>query len=130
MTDIQKIRVALERLARLGNGERYGNSDGNIIAQEVLHLIRRLEEQENCETVTVQEAWDWAGGNPDYKPSRQDLKFALETMDAIVDTAHDSSSRCISARNNLNEILYGEGALIDSLEEAVESVRRRLLRNK
>lgn len=32
---------ALEKLARLGNGDRYGNSDGNIIAQEAL---AKLEE--------------------------------------------------------------------------------------
>jgi len=27
---------ALEKLAKLGNGERYGNSDGNVIAQQAL----------------------------------------------------------------------------------------------
>ena len=29
-------REALERLAKLGNGERYGNSEGNEIAREAL----------------------------------------------------------------------------------------------
>lgn len=28
-----RLREALEKLARLGNGERYGNSDGNMIAR-------------------------------------------------------------------------------------------------
>ncbi|RLA39220.1 MAG: hypothetical protein DRR06_19460 [Gammaproteobacteria bacterium] len=27
---------ALEKLARLGNGDHYGNSDGNVIAQKAL----------------------------------------------------------------------------------------------
>lgn len=31
-----KMTSALEKLARLGNGDRYGNSDGNVIAQQAL----------------------------------------------------------------------------------------------
>jgi uncharacterized protein YdcH (DUF465 family) len=31
---------ALEKLARLGNGDRYGNSDGNVIAQDALRAWR------------------------------------------------------------------------------------------
>lgn len=34
--DNVRLREALEKLARLGNGERYGNSDGNMIARDVL----------------------------------------------------------------------------------------------
>jgi hypothetical protein len=36
---------ALDKLARLGNGAHYGNSDGNIIAQEVLAQIKERKEQ-------------------------------------------------------------------------------------
>lgn len=32
----EQYRDALERLARLGNGEHYGNSEGNRIAQAAL----------------------------------------------------------------------------------------------
>ena len=32
----EKYREALEKLARLGNGKEYGNSDGNVIAQQAL----------------------------------------------------------------------------------------------
>ena len=32
----EKYRKALEKLAKLGNGEKYGNSDGNIIAHQAL----------------------------------------------------------------------------------------------
>ena len=31
-----RLKEALEKLARLGNGEHYGNSDGNMIAREAL----------------------------------------------------------------------------------------------
>jgi len=32
----QELLVALEKLARLGNGEHYGNSDGNMIARAAI----------------------------------------------------------------------------------------------
>lgn len=32
----KRLREALERLARLGNGDHYGNSDGNMIARAAL----------------------------------------------------------------------------------------------
>jgi len=31
-----RLRKALEKLARLGNGDQYGNSDGNMIARQAL----------------------------------------------------------------------------------------------
>lgn len=34
--DNARYREALERLARLGNGDHYGNSDGNMIARAAL----------------------------------------------------------------------------------------------
>lgn len=33
---VKLYREALEKLARLGNGDRYGNSTGNTIAQKAL----------------------------------------------------------------------------------------------
>ena len=33
-----RLREALEKLARLGNGNLYGNSDGNMIARAALEL--------------------------------------------------------------------------------------------
>ena len=35
---LTELREALEKLARLGNGDRYGNSEGNVIAQNALAL--------------------------------------------------------------------------------------------
>ena len=32
----KELLAALEKLARLGNGERYGNSDGNMIARAAI----------------------------------------------------------------------------------------------
>ena len=34
--EIERYRNVLELLARLGNGDHYGNSDGNRIAQQAL----------------------------------------------------------------------------------------------
>ncbi len=47
-----------------------------------------------------------------------------EILWAEIHRLRSESTRCITARNRLNEILHGPGALIDSLEEAVESVAR------
>jgi hypothetical protein len=37
---VAKAVDALEKLARLGNGDRYGNSDGNMIARAALAELR------------------------------------------------------------------------------------------
>lgn len=37
----ERFRVALEKLAKLGNGDTYGNSRGNEIAQEALGMDKR-----------------------------------------------------------------------------------------
>jgi len=34
----KRLRKALEKLARLGNGEHYGNSEGNVIARKALEV--------------------------------------------------------------------------------------------
>lgn len=34
--DVTELVEALEKLARLGNGDHYGNSDGNMIARDAL----------------------------------------------------------------------------------------------
>lgn len=35
MNEIDNIRETLRKIARLGNGEYYGNSEGNILAQNI-----------------------------------------------------------------------------------------------
>jgi len=37
---LAKAVEALDRLARLGNGDRYGNSEGNVIARATLAEIK------------------------------------------------------------------------------------------
>ena len=36
LEDVTELVEALEKLARLGNGEHYGNSDGNMLARTAL----------------------------------------------------------------------------------------------
>lgn len=36
----KELVIALEKLARLGNGDKYGNSEGNTIAQEALAKVK------------------------------------------------------------------------------------------
>jgi len=49
--------------------------------------LRALAQQPAAETVTVQEAWEWAGGNPGIKATRADLEAALRDLDAVCDAA-------------------------------------------
>jgi len=37
---LEKAVETLEKLARLGNGDRYGNSDGNMIARATLAILK------------------------------------------------------------------------------------------
>ena len=37
---LAKAEETLEKLARLGNGDRYGNSDGNMIARDTLAILK------------------------------------------------------------------------------------------
>lgn len=48
-SSINDLREALEKLAKLGNGELYGNSEGNLIAQQALSKTpaQSLQEFEN-----------------------------------------------------------------------------------
>lgn len=39
-----RMKEALEKLARLGNGSEYGNSDGNMIARQALNPNDSMEE--------------------------------------------------------------------------------------
>jgi hypothetical protein len=40
---LEKVRVALDKLARLGNEPHLGNSVGNVLAQEALSLLPKRE---------------------------------------------------------------------------------------
>lgn len=46
LKQFEGMRAALEKLACLGNGDKYGNSDGNIIAQDALKLLNPTKEGE------------------------------------------------------------------------------------
>ncbi len=58
---IQIMREALEKLAKLGNGNEYGNSDGNIIAQDALKKIDSISEPlpEGLTQEVIDEAADY-----------------------------------------------------------------------
>lgn len=60
-------------------------------------IIRELNKFENgfinsAINATVQEAWVWAGGNPEIPATSEELRFALETLDQIAEDAADDDS--------------------------------------
>jgi hypothetical protein len=52
---LTELREALERLARLGNGDKYGNSEGNVIAQDALKAL--LEVKDAPEAPRIKTTW-------------------------------------------------------------------------
>jgi hypothetical protein len=40
-----------------------------------------------AETVPVQQAWEWAGGNPGIRATVEDLRIALDGLDRVCDQA-------------------------------------------
>jgi len=45
MKELDEIEAALDKIARLGNEPNFGNSDGNILAQQTCLLIPALREK-------------------------------------------------------------------------------------
>lgn len=45
--DLDKIVETLENIAKLGNGDKYGNSIGNTMALEILPIAIKLKERFN-----------------------------------------------------------------------------------
>lgn len=72
------LRNALEHIA--------GSCDGR--AAEVARVaLASAPAPAPEETITVQQAWEWAGGNPGIKATREELEDALRDLDAICDEA-------------------------------------------
>ena len=46
MNKLQTVRDALEKIACLGNGDKHGNSVGNVLAIEALAIVDELMAQE------------------------------------------------------------------------------------
>ncbi len=81
------------------------------LADEIARMQKAEEPPD--ETITLQEAWNAAGGNPGTKPTREELLTALHMMDEIVDFADE-----LSARPHMNSHYAG---VIDQVEELLRT---------
>ena len=88
MTDLrtaaQQALEALEKYRHMMFAEagcRYGDGDAAITA------LRAALEQPEQATVTIQEAWEAAGGNPGIKATKEELITALQLLDKVCDEA-------------------------------------------
>jgi hypothetical protein len=43
--------------------------------------------------LTVQQAWEWAGGNPGIRATKEDLRIALQALDKVCDEADSGSMK-------------------------------------
>lgn len=111
--EMKQVAIDLDDLAK----------DGWICAQVAANFIRhvitpvepaaRELTAAQGETVTVQEAWGWAGGNPGIKPTRDELKDALEELDKVCDEA-----------DTLSQPTEPQGAVAGDLEIAEAALQR------
>ncbi|CAH0532182.1 hypothetical protein UAM5_00065 [Ralstonia phage UAM5] len=70
-------------------------SDGNALVMERCPECGYGDEQQAgpvAETMTLQEVWEAAGGNPGIKPTREDVIEALRQLDEVCDSA-DADAR-------------------------------------
>lgn len=71
-------------------------------AVDALHALLKAapEAPAQGETVALQEVWEWAGGNPGIKPTRDEVRQALQMLDKVCDEAPpQTESNCIQCRN-------------------------------
>jgi len=83
-----------------------------------------LAAQAQQETVTVQQAWEWAGGNPETKATRQDLEEALKLLDEICEEADKTSpAQQPSCTYTWNCPRCGSGKCIDESDASQFDIR-------
>ena len=80
--DVAELVEALEKLARLGNGEHYGNSDGNMIARDALSKYKgatmtTLQEAAQAAMKYIRSTADYKAGHPVAIEAAEDLSDAL-----------------------------------------------------
>lgn len=64
-----------------------------LIQQAADALSQPMPEAAAQPTITVQQAWEWAGGNPGYKPTTEELKAALQQLDELCDEMPEAAAQ-------------------------------------
>jgi hypothetical protein len=67
----------------------------------------RTPEQESVETITIQEAWEAAGGNPGIKATKEELIAALRQLDQVCDEANRPANQSDHALRRAIPVLQG-----------------------
>ena len=62
---LQTVLDALEKIACLGNGDKHGNSVGNVLAIEAIGIVKEMMAQEPVNQYRVLNCADWYDGFPD-----------------------------------------------------------------
>ena len=85
MNHSQALRLALDALGKFSIGY-------HVDAVQLNDLIATLEAAQQ-ETITVQEAWEAAGGNPGIKATKEELITALQLLEKVCEEAALEQSR-------------------------------------
>lgn len=93
------------------------------------YVVRELNEFENgfvnsAIQTTIQEAWVWAGGNPQIPATLDELRFALETLDQIAEEADDSNNPLLVFAKEILIGAYKPEELTSAAMKAIEHFRK------
>ena len=78
------INASLRAIANIPMVDTDAQVNGH---EDAYRAVEALAKGAVDETVRVQDVWEWAGGNPGIQASREDLKQALNDLDAVCDEA-------------------------------------------
>lgn len=109
MTDKEALKLALEALETAArNWPSYSVIDALTAIREALadHIpdtTKMMEQSAQHETMTVQEVWEAAGGNPGIRATKQDVLDALKLLNEVCDEAEqpDMNLNCKSVQARL-----------------------------
>lgn len=115
-------------IRNLGEDEWYLCVD-SIYPMRGYQVIRKLNEFENlfinsAINATTQEAWTWAGGNPQIPATLDELRFALETLDQIAEEADDSNNPLLVFAKEILIGAYKPEELTSAAMQAIEHFRK------
>lgn len=110
-------------------GEKVWHLCREHITKHGHYVVRELNEFENgfvnsAIQTTTQEAWVWAGGNPQIPATLDELRFALETLDQIAEEADDSNNPLLVFAKEILIGAYKPEELTSAAMKAIEQFRK------
>jgi hypothetical protein len=111
---MQQALEALDRLSKLGNGDRDGNSEGNVIAQEARNKLRAELEKPEPEPIA------WAALHDDGSAHIFQQKETAEIFGEVIPLYRREICNPAKALEDAKETIKDQQAEIERLQAALE----------